>query len=78
VSSRHGLPLLGSMRGYRLKMRKGMTGGRSRDGPKGLGGSLRGLAQRRPLLAHVALAVQGEVRGKPGRATADAFVIERA
>jgi hypothetical protein len=26
------LPLLGSMRGYRLKMRKGMTGGRSRGG----------------------------------------------
>jgi hypothetical protein len=26
------LPLLGSMRGYRLKMQKGMPGGRSREG----------------------------------------------
>ena len=29
------LPLLGSMRGYRLKMRKRMTGGRSRGGSGG-------------------------------------------
>src|ERR1700722_16931242 len=32
------LPLLGSMRGYRLKMRKGMPGGRSREGREGRGG----------------------------------------
>jgi hypothetical protein len=33
------LPLLGSMRGYRWKMRKGMPGWRSRGGREGLGWS---------------------------------------